>query len=135
MLFLLIIAKGQTTNPDVGELEPKAKPDTPRLPVQILVEKEASFPGGTNLLFSYIRRNLKYPKESKEKGIEGIVTVSFIVLKDGRLQDIKVEKSVSPELDAEALRLISVSPVWDPAIQYGKAVSQSFKVPVTFKLN
>ncbi len=70
MLFLLIIAKGQTTNPDVGELEPKAKPDTPRLPVQILVEKEASFPGDKFAVRLY-QAKLEIPKRVEGKRNRG----------------------------------------------------------------
>jgi protein TonB len=102
----------------------------------ISVYQEASFPGGgTNNLFRYIKKNLKYPEDSYQKGVQGIVIVSFFVEKDGSLQDIKVEQSVSPDIDAEALRLIKSSPKWMPAMQDSKLVRESFKVPVTFKIN
>jgi len=135
MVVMLAIAKGQSMNTDTSGKTGQPRNDTNIHHVITLIEQEASFPGGNNRLFSFIRRNLRSPEEARKKGLEGVVTISFFVEKDGRLEDVKVEKSVSPELDAEAVRVIKSSPVWFPAIQNSKAVRQSFKVPVTFKIN
>ena len=66
--------------------------------------------------------------------MEGKVVVEFTVNADGTLSDFKVVKSVSPELDAEALRVIKAMPAWSPAIVDGKTVACSYVLPVSFKL-
>jgi TonB family protein len=78
--------------------------------------------------------NLKYPDDAKKKGIEGKVLVSFVIEKDGTLTVIKVIKSVSPDLDAEAIRVIARSPKWVPGIQNGRPVRVKYSVGVIFAL-
>lgn len=103
-------------------------------PVYSEVDTPPSFPGGMSKLMHFLSKNLKYPEQSAKNGIEGKVIVSFIVEKDGRLTNIRVEKSVAPELDAEAVRVISVMPKWNPGKQKGKTVRTSVTQPVRFRL-
>lgn len=103
-------------------------------PVYSEVDTPPSFPGGMSKLMHFLSKNLKYPEQSAKNGIEGKVIVSFIVEKDGRLTNIRVEKSVAPELDAEAVRVISVMPKWNPGKQKGKTVRTSVTQPVRFRV-
>jgi len=82
----------------------------------------------------YIQKTIKYPKEAKEKGIQGKVFVTFVVNKDGKVTNSKIERSVNEYLDAEALRVISLMPVWNPGSQNGKNVSVRMTLPIQFAL-
>lgn len=99
-----------------------------------VVEKMPAFPGGMAELMKYLRSNVKYPVEAHKAGIQGRVVVSFVVNKDGTVKDAKIVRSVDKSIDAEALRVISAMPKWQPGYQDGKAVSVRYTVPVTFRL-
>lgn len=90
-----------------------------------------SFPGN---LMSYLSENIKYPVEAQINGIQGRVVVSFVVEKDGSLSDVRVARSVDPELDAEALRVVSSMPKWNPGMDKGKYVRVKYNVPVSFRI-
>ena len=67
------------------------------------------FPGGgMSALMSYLKDNMRYPASAKEKGTQGRVTVQFVVDKDGSIKEPKLLRSVDKDMDAEALRLISI---------------------------
>lgn len=97
------------------------------------VEQFPSYPGGNEALESYLSKNMKYPTETEDKNVEGCVTVTFLVQKDGSVNNAFVIKSVSPYWDNEALRLINNMPKWIPAKSNGKNVSVLYNVPVKFK--
>ena len=99
-----------------------------------VVEKMPEFEGGMDGMMSFLQKNIKYPAEAKEKGTEGRVIVQFVVNKDGSITDAKIVKSVSPELDAEALRVVKAMPKWTPGEQRGEKVRVQFTLPVQFKL-
>lgn len=99
------------------------------------VEKVPEFPGGLNKLFKYINDNLRYPKQAKRDNIEGSVRVSFVVERDGSLTDIKIARSLSPETDAEAIRLITNCPKWIPGMQNGHPVRVLYSIPISFTLS
>lgn len=99
-----------------------------------VVEKMPEFPGGIAELMKYLRSNVRYPVEAHKAGIQGRVVVSFVVNKDGTVKDAKIVRSVDKSIDAEALRVISAMPKWQPGYQDGKAVSVRYTVPVTFRL-
>ncbi|MBQ6205391.1 MAG: energy transducer TonB [Prevotella sp.] len=98
------------------------------------VEQMPSFPGGMGALMSWLSQNIKYPVIAAENGVEGRVTVQFVVEKDGSITDVKVAKSVDPLLDKEATRVIKSMPHWTPGRQNGSPVRVKYTVPVTFKL-
>ena len=97
-------------------------------------EKMAEFPGGMNVLYAYLVDNIKYPEKARRKGIEGRVRIKFIIQEDGSVADLKVQKSVEPLLDAEALRVVANMPHWIPGQQEGKNVKVQFVLPITFSL-
>ena len=97
-------------------------------------EEQAVYPGGMGELMKFLSRNIKYPKEAQDKGIQGRVVLQFVVNKDGSICDSKVVKAVDPQLDAEALRVINAMPNWTPGKQKGEPVRTRFTLPVSFRL-
>ena len=70
------------------------------------VEQMAAFPGGDLALNKFIKENLKYPAEAKAAGTQGLVVAQFVVDKKGKIRDVNVVKNLSPETDAETIRVI-----------------------------
>ena len=108
-----------------------------------VLETQAEFPGGYNAFLEWIGNNLQYPMECAEQGIEGRAFVSFVIKKDGSIDNVELLKSSGNTLlDQEALRLINDEdmPQWIPATQFGEAegefikVDSRFVMPVVFKL-
>ena len=102
--------------------------------VFLVVEDMPEYPGGNEALIQYLSSSIKYPESCKEEHIEGQVLITFVVEKTGRVSDVKVIKSVHPELDAEAKRVIEAMPDWKPGKQRGEEVRVQFTIPVTFNL-
>ena len=94
-----------------------------------------TFPGGIDGWTKYLHRNLTYPPKELKNKVEGRVLVQFVVMANGKVRDVKVLQSVSPGLDAEAVRVIKKSRGWNPGIKDGKAVNTKFTVPIRFALN
>ena len=92
------------------------------------------FPGGQELLLKYLAANIKYPASAVKAKKQGRVIVTFIVQKDGSITHAKIAKSIDPELDAEALRVVKGMPKWTPGTQNGKPVNVKYTVPVKFSL-
>jgi protein TonB len=82
----------------------------------------------------WVNENLVYPKEAYEDGTQGKVTVQFTIDKTGEVRDVCVLRGVHPALDKEAVRVISSSPKWTPAIYDGKPASVTYNFPVVFQL-
>ncbi|HEY9550992.1 MAG TPA: M56 family metallopeptidase [Prevotella sp.] len=99
-----------------------------------VVEEMPMFPGGNLALMNYLAKSIKYPEAAKKAGKQGRVTVSFIVMQDGTVTNAVVSRSVLPELDAEALRIVKAMPKWIPGKQNGKYVNVRYMVPITFRL-
>ena len=92
------------------------------------------FPGGQELLLKYLAANIKYPASAVKAKKQGRVIVTFIVQKDGSITHAKIARSIDPELDAEALRVVKGMPKWTPGTQLGKPVSVKYVLPVKFSL-
>ena len=99
-----------------------------------VVEQMPQFPGGTKELMTFLSENVRYPETAHKAGVQGRVIANFIVEKDGSITEAKIVKSVSPELDAEALRVINSMPKWIPGMQNDEAVRVKYTIPVTFQL-
>ena len=98
-------------------------------------EQMPIFPGGDAALMKYLSENVKYPALAIKAQEQGRVVVSFTVEKDGAISDVKVARSVTPSLDAEAVRVVKAMPKWTPGKQDGQPVRVRYNVPVSFKLN
>ncbi|OOQ61258.1 energy transducer TonB [Mucilaginibacter pedocola] len=92
------------------------------------------FDGGLPAFGRFLGKNMVYPKDERRNEIEGIVILQFIVEKDGSISDIRIQRSVSPGLDAEAVRVLKKSPAWIPGTRFGKPVKVTYAVPINFKL-
>lgn len=97
-------------------------------------ETMPQFPGGREVLLKYLAANIKYPASAVKAKKQGRVIVTFIVQKDGSITHAKIAKSIDPELDAEALRVVKGMPKWTPGTQNGKPVNVKYTVPVKFSL-
>ena len=91
-------------------------------------------PDPRKFLEKWVYQYIKYPAEAVRDGVQGRVMVDFIIDKDGKVTDVKVLKGVSPELDAEAIKVVSASPKWKPARVKGAKVRTSMTVSVEFRL-
>ena len=99
-----------------------------------VVEQMPEFPGGTAELMKFLSMNVRYPKEALEQRVQGRVIVSFIVERDGSVSDTKVVRSIHPQLDAEALRVVGTMPKWKAGMQNGEPVRVKYTVPISFLL-
>ena len=126
LLFIPIIGFGQ--NSQVSELESDGE-------VFLGVENMPEFPGGDLGLMKFIQKNVRYPVISKENNITGKVYVNYIVDTLGYVTNVKIVKSIDKNLDAEALRVVSLLPKYKPGKQRGKAVRVMFTIPINFTLN
>jgi len=117
-------------------LEEAKKPEVPQQEEVIfqVVEEMPKFPGGLQEAMVFIGKNIKYPVEAQQAKIEGRVIVRFVVGRDGSVSDVEVMRGVSPELDAEAVRVVSMMPKWIPGKQRGKAVAVKYTMPIMFRL-
>lgn len=97
--------------------------DTPPVPI-----------GGLSEFLKLIAINLKYPAQARQRGIEGQVLVGFIVDQLGEIRNIHILKSLDPACDEEVMRVISLSPAWQPGINEGEAVPVKLVLPVVFNL-
>lgn len=88
----------------------------------------------SQFLEKWVYQYLKYPEKAVIEGVQGRVMVAFVIEKDGKVSDVKVVKSVSPELDAEAVKVVSASPKWKPGRLAGEKVRTSMTIPVEFRL-
>lgn len=100
-----------------------------------VVENMPSFPGNQAAMIKYIADNLRYPAKAEDAGIQGRVIISMIIEKDGSISNPSIMRSVNPDLDAEAIRIISNMPKWNPGTQRGEKVRVRYTVPVMFRLN
>ncbi|RYD95857.1 MAG: TonB family protein [Sphingobacteriales bacterium] len=98
------------------------------------VEQVPEFPGGIEAFNKFLSTNIRYPKVARDEKIQGRVFLQFVVENDGALADIKVLRGVSKSLDAEALRVIRLSPKWKPGVQNGRPVRVQYNVPIAFSL-
>ncbi len=99
------------------------------------VEVMPSYPGDMVECYMFVARQMHYPEETEEKGIEGRVLIRFVVEKDGRLTNFEVIESPDPLLSNEALRVLKQMPKWIPAKNKGKDVRCRYSMPILFRLN
>lgn len=127
-------AKEEVVAPVSPEAKEAPADSTAKDEVFMVAEQMPEFPGGMKELLKFLQNNLKYPENAMKNNVQGRVIVQFVVEKDGTLTEFKVARSVDPDLDAEALRVLQIMPKWKPGMQRGKIVRVKFAVPVSFKL-
>jgi len=98
-----------------------------------IVEQMPTFNGGDLKEFQkYVQKNLQYPEKAKQNDVQGTVIIQFVVNREGKVVKAKVVRSVNPELDEEALRVVNSSPKWTPGQQRNMPASVAFTLPVMF---
>lgn len=107
-------------------------PQEEEVKVHTIVEVMPTFPGGEAALLKYVNSNIKYPSISQEQDVQGVVLLRFVVLEDGRVGDVVVQKSLDKHCDAEAIRVVKTLPRFIPGKQQGKAVRVWFTLPIRF---
>lgn len=106
--------------------------DVESVPFQLIETKPQFDGGGTGRFSQWILGHLIYPTIAEKDGVQGRVTLQFNVNIDGSVSDVKVLRGVDPALDEEAVRIVSMSPKWEPGKQRGRAVIVSCTVSVLF---
>ena len=130
--------------PEVAEVQQKAEEakasdatapaDTTKNVVYDVTETMPQFPGGQGVMMKYLAANIKYPASAVKAKKQGRVIVAFVIQKDGSVTNARIVRSVDPELDAEALRIVKAMPNWTPGTQDGKPVDVNYTIPVVFSL-
>jgi TonB family protein len=129
---------------ETGITPPPSPPPPPNAPSSsgqneeipfVVVEEMPMFPGGDSALLEFITTKTVYPQDAKEKGIQGRVIVRFCVNATGSVDRVTVLKGITPELDKEAVRVISSLPKFSPGRQGGKPVPVWYMAPVSFTLD
>jgi TonB family protein len=96
--------------------------------------RESEYPGGPREWLNFLTTTLRYPRRALKQRIEGTVIIRFLVHEDGKVSDFEVIQSVDKDLDAEALRVMRLSPEWSPPIVGGIYTYSHMNQPVIFKL-
>ena len=123
------LAKAEAKASDVT-----APADTTKNVVYDVTETLPQFPGGQGVMMKYLAANIKYPASAVKAKKQGRVIVAFVIQKDGSVTNARIVRSVDPELDAEALRIVKAMPNWTPGTQDGKPVNVNYTIPVVFSL-
>lgn len=98
------------------------------------VEQMPQYPGGDEALLKFIKDNLRYPQAAAEKGIEGRVTIRFVINREGSVTDVTVIRGLDSACDNEAMRVVKMMPTWIPGKQNGKNISVYYTLPIVYKL-
>jgi periplasmic protein TonB len=99
------------------------------------VDEMPAFPGGDAALSKFIASNVQYPENARDNNIEGKVIIRFCVMTDGNINKISVIKSVDPELDNEAIKVVKKLPAFKPGKKAGVTVPVWYMVPISFAIS
>ncbi len=136
LLFACLAGASVTANAWIPEVTEKIKTNYHKSSDDDKNANGPKFKGGTEAMFEYMAKEIKYPKSAKKEGIEGKVLVAFIVDEDGSVKDVTVKKSSdNKDLDKEAVRAVKAMPKWNPGTKEGKAAAFEMMLPVVFKLS
>lgn len=127
-------AKEEVVAPVSPEAKEAPADSTAKEEVFMVAEQMPEYPGGMKEMLKFLQENVKYPENAMKNNVQGRVIVQFVVEKDGTPTEFKVLRSVDPDLDAEALRVMKAMPKWKPGMQKVQVVRVKFTVPVSFKL-
>lgn len=124
---IVVVTYGNKKTKDVGSKSDESQE------LFMVVEEMPTFREGSAM--KYLASNVKYPIVARDNGIEGDVYVQFVISCEGKVENVKIVKSIDPSLDAEAIRIVSQMPAWNPGKQRGKAVAVQLTLPIKFKIN
>jgi TonB family protein len=133
--------KNKNSEASLTEIAPPPPPPPPTPPTMkggdttwVNVDEMPVFPGGDKALLEYIAKNAHYPDAAKAIGTQGKVIVRFCITSKGNVSSCEIVKGVSPDLDAEAIRVVNTLTKFEPGKVDGKPVSVWYMVPITFAL-
>ncbi|HTE00580.1 MAG TPA: TonB family protein [Mucilaginibacter sp.] len=126
------ILRPETTTGGTGTLAPAVSNEP--VGTELLETMPEPF-GGAAAWSKFLQKNMRYPPQASEAGIQGKVWMSFIIEKDGKLSNIVVAKGVGHGLDEEALRVLKLAPAWKPGIQNGQHVRVKYTIPISFVIS
>lgn len=86
--------------------------------------------GGIAVFYNYIRKNFKAPDIP---GLKGKLITEFIINKNGEITDLKISKSLNPEADKEAIRVVSNFKDFTPAVWRGIKIKCSYSLPISIE--
>lgn len=96
--------------------------------------KKPVYPGGNGAYRKFIKDNLRYPKEAKEKKIEGIVFLKYTIDHKGSVTEVQVVKGIGHGCDKEAKRIIKLLKFDIPKGPRKLRVTFHKKTQITFRL-
>ncbi|TGE29637.1 energy transducer TonB [Hymenobacter metallicola] len=135
LLALGLAARAQAQQPTSAQQPVVLKPgrmQVQRNPAANRPDVPPQFVGGAQKLSEFFQQNVKYPEAARVNKVTGTVLTSFTIDTDGRVSGPSVVKSLSPECDAEALRVLGLMPAWKPATRKGQPVAIQVQLPVPF---
>jgi len=135
ILLLLCLPFFASAQDKVDEKMLKPSDTAEKDKVVTFTETMPEFPGGTEALYRYISKEVKYPENLKKLKIEARVISRFIINKEGEIENIQIVNKVEKEFAEETVRVLSKMPKWSPGLQMGKPVNVIFTLPISFKLN
>lgn len=100
----------------------------------LFVEKMPEFPGGDHSLLSFLATNINYPRRAKHLGIEGRVSIDFVIEKDGSVSQVRLKRGIGAGCDEEAIRVVGLLSDFSPGKQRGVPVRVQMSVPINFRL-
>lgn len=140
----LLLPELPTVEVDPGEVPTassevfnNAKPDMDEKveePTIFIAEEMPAFGKNAADFYKYLSKNIKYPSQAQNMGIEGKVFVQFVVDKDGSITNVEVIKGIGGGCDEEAVRVLQNSPKWQPGKQGGRPVRVRMTMPIVFSL-
>ncbi len=98
------------------------------------VEQQPEPPGGLKAFYKFIGDNLTYPPQARRAQVQGKVYIQFVINKDGSIGDIEILKGLGFGCDQEAIRVLEMSPKWNPGKQRGQPVRVRMSLPIVFQL-
>lgn len=111
-----------------AEVVSQTEPDEPFT----FVEQMPAFPGGTEAMYAFISRNMRYPAVARENNISGTVVLQFVISKEGEILQARVIRKIGGGCDEEALRVVNMMPRWKPGVHNGRNVPVTLTLPVKF---
>ena len=100
-----------------------------------LVEEQPMPQGGMDGWNQYLAKNIKYPAEARENGIEGTVIVMFEIHEDGSVNNVEILRGIGESADQEAIRVVQNAPKWEPGKQRGRQVKTRMRLPIRFEIS
>ncbi len=122
---------------DPGTTPGLVRPDTGSAPTFDMFDKNLfppAYPGGEQALNAYLAQNIRYPPRAIKDNIQGVVVLTFIIEKDGMINQAAIVKDIGGGCGEEAARVVSVMPNWRPGTVDGNPVKVRFTLPVRFRL-